>query len=318
MLCGLPPKGKRRSRSKSRSAKAQVSEDKKETEEEWQMFTNKVPWVTSTPATRHASKKADTPLTVTGRDTSSSQQSPLIPSTHMAEEHKLEPLTDEEVKTLSHLRGLRDMKIALTGELGLQLEMLEAKERDSMSSKALSHGHLNRLNKLKSQLTAQAKKISNLDQEWSNFVQTTMKKIAMHSDLYQQCRADLMEQYNQRLEELRRLRAELSQASQSLLDQQPGEPQILETVGIAAQMEIMQTALSQAGQVTPMVDLVEDDEEDLEMQDSQEVQFVPGTKKPNRTTFKGASSPQKVAQLHLKGKKDKEKIKEVKEVKEAS
>ena len=282
------------------------------------MFTNKVPWVTSTPTTRHAWKKADTPLTVPSREAGLSQQSPLIPSALMAEEHKLEPLTKEEAKTLSHLRGLRDMKIALTGELGLQLEMLEAKERDSMSSKALSHGHLNRLNKIKSQLTAQAKKISNLDQEWSNFVQSTMKKIALHSDLYQQCRADLMELYNQRLEDLRRLRAELSQASQSLLDQQPREPQVLEPVGIAAQMEIMQTALSQAGQVTPMVDLVEDDEEDLEMQDNQDVEVLLGTKKSNRTVFKGASSPQKVANLHLKGKKDKEKIKDGKEMKEIS
>ena len=176
------PKGKRRSRSKSRSANAQASDDMQEAEEDWQMFTNKVPWVTSTPTTRHASKKADTPLTVPSREAGLSQQSPLIPSALMAEEHKLEPLTEEEAKTLSHLRGLRDMKIALTGELGLQLEMLEAKERDSMSSKALSHGHLNRLNKIKSQLTAQAKKISNLDQEWSNFVQSTMKKIALHSD----------------------------------------------------------------------------------------------------------------------------------------
>ena len=76
-------------------------------------------------------------------------------------------------------------------------------------------------------------------------------------------------------------------------------------------------ALSQAGQVAPMVDLVEDDVEDLDMPDSQEVEFVPGTKKANRAVFKGASSPQKVAYLHLKSKKEKDKGKDGKDVKES-
>ena len=85
-------------------------------------------------------------------------------------------------------------------------------------SKALSHGHLNKLTKIRSQISAQAKKISTLDKEWENSVQRTMEKINNHALLYQQCRGEMLEAYNLKLADLRKLKYELNLALQSLPD----------------------------------------------------------------------------------------------------
>jgi regulator of sigma D len=275
------------------------------------MFTNKVPWVTSTPASRQIIKTAETPMNVPNKEAAMSLQPPLFPALASTGESAAEPLTDHEMKMLSHLRGLKSMNITLTGDLGLQLEALENREKEVASNKALSHGHLNKYNKVKAQVSAQAKKISSLDAEWSNFVQTTLQKIMMHAEMYQRCRSDLLEVYNQKLEELRRMKAELKLASHSLLEEQHGEPEVLEPSGLAEQVEAMQAALTQVGHVAPVVSLLEDDEEeDLDMKDNGEVQFVNEVKSTGRAHFKGAASPQKVANLHLKTKKEKEKTRE--------
>ena len=194
------------------------------------MFTNKVPWVTSTPASRQIIKTAETPMNVPNKEAAMALQPPLFPALASTGESAAEPLTDHEMKMLSHLRGLKSMNITLTGDLGLQLEALENREKEVASNKALSHGHLNKYNKVKAQVSAQAKKISSLDAEWSNFVQTTLQKIMMHAEMYQRCRSDLLEVYNQKLEELRRMKAELKLASHSLLEEQHGEPEGARTI----------------------------------------------------------------------------------------
>lgn len=272
------------------------------------MFTNKVPWVTSTPASRQNTKKMDFPVNMPSNEGMVSLQPPLLPSLASTGESSVEPLTEQETKLLAHLRGLRGMNVALTGELSKQMDMLESREKEVASNKALSHGHLNRHNKVKAQVAAQVKKISSLDTEWGNFVQTTMQKITMHAEMYQKCRSDLLEVYNQRLEELRRLRAELQLASHSLLEENQGEPERLEPTGISEQMEAMQAALAQAGNVAPVVTIMDDEEiEDLDMGEQTEMRMASDSKAMGKAHFKGAASPQKVANLHLKAKREKPK-----------
>ena len=98
---------------------------------------------------------------------------------------KEEPLTDEEKEKLTHLRGLKTMDVQLPAELEEQLAILEMKEKEVNNSKALSHGHLNRMTKIKTQIGAQSKKIEAMDLEWSAFVKNTMQKVSQHADLYQ-------------------------------------------------------------------------------------------------------------------------------------
>ena len=116
-----------------------------------------------------------------------------------------------------------------------------------------------------------------------------------------------MEGYNQKLEDMRKLRSELTMASRSLLEQPQEEPEQLEATGVTEQLEAMKAVMSQATRAAPVVDLAEGDE-DMEIpSQEEEVEFMGEAKKPAKQTFRGAASPQKVAQLHVKTKKERQK-----------
>jgi hypothetical protein len=196
------------------------------------------------------------------------------------------------------------MDVQLPKELEDQLTELEMKETELNNSKALSHGHLNRMTKIKAQISAQSKKISALDQEWTAFVQNTMQKVSQHAELYQQCRGEMMVLYNQKLEDLRKLKYELTLASKSLVDQHVEVPPQEEVESMELQMDKMKAVLAAAGSVAKVQELSDEDEGMLTADG--EVEIVKETKAVTKPNFKAAASPQKVAQLHLKQKKDKQ------------
>ena len=70
-------------------------------------------------------------------------------------------------------------------------------------------------------------------------------------------------------------------------------------------MAAIQASIATQGTVAPIVDLVDDDVMEISASQEEGTQ-VEGkdSKGAAKTAFRGAASPQKVAQLHLKTKKD--------------
>lgn len=126
---------KRRSRSKSKGAKQQEQQTQKDkVSEEWQVFPTRVPWIPSTPATRHVNKQTETPMGAQVQEASVIAQPPHpLPALSSKEES----LTEAEKKKLTHLRGLKTMDVELPMELEEQLTILEEKEKEANNSKAL-------------------------------------------------------------------------------------------------------------------------------------------------------------------------------------
>ena len=92
-------------------------------------------------------------------------------------------------------------------------------------------------------------------------MQNTLEKIKHHWELYQQCRGEMLELYNTRLEEMRQMKHELNLASRSLLDQQLEEPPIPETINVDEQMSVLKDTMATLGTVADVVELM--DEEDV-------------------------------------------------------
>eukprot|EP00435_Cladocopium_sp_Y103_P046945 s1949_g13.t1 len=297
--------GKRRSRSKSArgGTSYQAAENVQEKKEEnpWSVFPSSVPWIPSTPASRVAKHKGEK-IEETG-NTEMQGQAVMAPGSNETPE---DTWTAEEEKKLEHLKGLQTMGMELPGQLMQELDRLTAKQQAVASRKSLTHGHLNRLNKLKSQVGAAGRKIQDLDKEWKVFMESTMMKVRQHALLYQQCRADLLETFNTKMEELRQMKLQVSEASQSLLDQPAELPQFVEEPDVAAQMGELMSTIDQESLVG-MVDLT-DDIDEVEMDD---VGTAKETTKLKSATaamkaFRASTSPNKVAQQHLKVKPSKE------------
>ena len=299
---------KRRSRSKSSSAKKKEKEAQAgQQADQWRVFPEKAPWIPSTPMTRVGTKSADTPLGGQSREAALGPAQLNLPPGQPKED----VFSDEDRKMLAHLRGLKEMSVELPTALVAQMGLLEEKEKISLSARALSHGHLNKLTKIKTQIATQGKKIETLDTEWTGFVQHTLEKISQHAELYQKCRGELLESYNMKLEELRILKQELNQASRALLEQHTEEPAMPEEANLESQMAAIRASIATQGTVAPIVDLEEDDVMEIPESQDEEVQIAEkdskATAKRCEGAFRGAASPQKVAQLHLKTKKEKDK-----------
>jgi len=223
---------------------------------------------------------------------------PVLPPPPTGQENV--SLTESESKKLQSLRSLESMGMELTEEMMRQLEQLTAKEQMAASAKALTHGHLNRLHKLRNQVSASAKKVVDLDKEWTAFITNTLTKVKEHAQMYQSCRADLLEVHNQKIAELLVVKKEMSEASMSLLGQAQPAVEIPEMPDPAEGILALQEAMQEGGAVGP-IDLTEEMEEDgLEGFDQTGItpKIVSKALKP----FKGATSPTKVANLHLKTK----------------
>ena len=76
------------------------------------------------------------------------------------------------------------------------------------------------------------------------------------------------------------------------------------------QMSVLKDTMATLGAVAEVVELM-DEEDVVEIPGSQEEETATGSrdaKTATKAAFRGAASPQKVAQLHLKAKKDKDKV----------
>ena len=297
---------KRKSRSKSRShGKGKVKDKKEEEQQEedvWQVFPNRAPWITSTPS-RTTSMRTDVIQEPSDKELTLAKQSfsPIIPPTVAASDH----LTSEETKKLEYLRGLSKMGIELTQNMIAQLEALQIKEQKVASAKVLSHGHLNRYYKLRSQVESSAKRVVDLDKEWIKFMATTMEKIRTHASMYQSCRADLLENHNQKMAELHAIKQEVSVASMSLVEQVAEDSSIPAAPSIEEQLQQVQELAQKEGNVMDMPDQI-DLTSDFGMEDQEEmtetVEAV--VKKAPQKAFRSATLPLKVANQHLKQKQD--------------
>ena len=288
---------KRRSRSKSVKASYKDGETKEQPREEskdWEIFPAHAPWIPTTPSARSMNKKAD-PQDGPGAKEPSAQMVKQ-PATSMVEEDVLSP---EEEKILAHLQGLREV-MQLPEEMQVQYDQLQAKQKNVVVNKELTHSHINKLGKLRNQVTAAGNRVKNLDQEWAKFVEQTMSKVRQHAQLYQKCRSDLLESFNLKSQELANLKIEVSKASQSMLGETWTAPQIAITPNSEEAVELLQQTIDLEGYVKE-VDLTEDmEEEDLEevQKGDQKQRVLSRAAKP----FRAATSPTKVANQYLKAK----------------
>eukprot|EP00435_Cladocopium_sp_Y103_P033657 s2365_g8.t1 len=289
--CGLhwekvwaPPKKKSRSKSRSQTGNSYVKETKVENQSEaqWEVFPAKAPWITTTPS-RSTTYRTDAMQMTAEKSLAPTAQAFPLQTPPTAEASDLH-LTPEEAKKLEHLRGLRNIGVELSAELAADLEALQVKEEKAASVKVL---------------------ISDLDAEWSKFMINTTEKIKEHAKMYQTCRSDLLENYNEKLQELFTIKQEVGRASQSLIAQTTDQDVLpSEAPMIEEQLLQMQEMMSQASQVGGIVDLTEDldmDQDEEAMEDN--VPLSGSIKKGSpriQKTFRSATSPSKVAQQHLK------------------
>eukprot|EP00435_Cladocopium_sp_Y103_P075345 s194_g56.t1 len=296
------------SRSKSQSYAKPSEGPDEEKSENLQMFPSNVPWIPATP-TRSTTYR-DT-LGPQGDGESAQPLQTLSQTQHLQQKLQIEDgLTAEETKVLEHLRGLQGLDIQLTEQMQLQLDHLLHKEQKAASAKVLSHSQLNKLNKLKGQVASCAKKIHNLDAEWNSFMMKTLDKVKQHAGMYQNCRADMMEQFNGKLAELKMAREEISVASRSLVTQPLEEPTFADPPNVATQLAELQEALTEAGQVGS-IDLTDSPMEEANMEESMEGDNKKTSPKGTAMKpFRSAASPTGVAKTHLKTKPDETKPKE--------
>ena len=140
------------------------------------------------------------------------------------------------------------------------------------------------------------RKVQQLDQEWEKFVEATLQKVHQHAQMFQQCRSDLLEAYNLKLGELTALKQEMSSASVSMLGEMVLSTSIPEMPDVDEQIKDLSAVISLEGTVGT-VDLTSDMEED-DATDHPKASMK-GSPKPLKTS-RGATSPTKVAQQHLK------------------
>ena len=293
----------RRSRSKSikkqkkDASEYQVTEQASQETDSWAVFPGKLPWISTTPASR-AQRKVESGISM-DKPLGMPPQ-PVLPPAPSVEVPMA--LTAEEEKMLQHLKGLQAMDMDLTESMTRRLEELSMREAKAQSSRTLTHGQLNKLNKLKVQVATAAQKIKDLDQEWTSFVSTTVAKVRQHGEMFQTCRADLMEHYNAKIQELANVKREMTLASQSLLGPQWTEPVIPEMPDLEVQFEDLQTTMEMEGHAGP-IDLTEamEEEELVEPEDMLHGASCKATPRALRP-FRGSSSPSKVANHHLKVK----------------
>ena len=216
-----------------------------------------------------------------------------------------EAITEEELKILEHLRGLATAGLELSDQLQLQKDKLEAKCKENLQ-RELNHGHINRFKRTKAQVESARNRIKKMDAEWMKFAATMSKQIQYHSGMYQKARAELMELYNKRLAEHRKLREEVDAASRSLLDQKEEGSDMETDIQFGKDLEKAMEALQE--QTHPI--LIEDDDEmipdpaqgDQQTFGSQEVGEQHHFKPSPHISFRPSTSPSKVATSHLKVK----------------
>lgn len=309
---------RRRSASAWRSGKDSEKKEKKEKDKKDKesgkamtseiQFPDDLPWVASTPQTRNQIRQV--------KEVGSTEL-PLVPPPPPLVCPPIAPagkaaaqLSDVDQKKLENLRGLKAAGMVLPESMEALYQDLEKQSKDS-TPVTISHSQINRLNKLRSQISTISTRIMEMDKRWASFMQTILLRVREHGQQYQQCRADLLVSLQTKQEELKGLKESISLASQSLTLQQTEEPVMLHT-----EQDFQETMqeLNQFQQLAAQAPchLIEDDDmsQDLEVaptQEESEEELIESALKPSpHTTFRGAPSPNRVANQVLKEKHKKE------------
>ena len=267
--------------------------EKEEKEEDMLQFSESLPWVASTPHSRIA------------RLTEAPEDLPLPPQPSLPAPPAVEnpSLTDEELTLVKNLQEIQKLGVELSETQCSKLMELEQKQKATAPPKQLSHGHIHKHNRLKGQVATALAKIEKLDAEWKKLLDGVVVKIQHHGSMYKECRKSLVAVYKEKVKELQSVQQEMHAASESLVgsaaDAMTGVED-LEDADLAQQFHRMQSFVQD---VDLEVQAISDEEEEM----------LPATKEDPkggaRKTFRGATSPSKVANLHLKPKADGKEVK---------
>ena len=227
---------------------------------------------------------------------------PTLPPPPQNPEDSKDGLTAKELKILSHLKELQK-EMELDASLQQQLEQLEEKQKTFQTAKSLSHGHINKLSRAKQHVATALKKLQDMDKEWEQLRTKAMDKLRQHAIMYKAARKELLETYQKRCQEKKRIEEELSQASKNLLE----NAEVLDVEEMPDLDEQMQAFCTQM-QELDAVNIISDEDthpaNDLEMETEDPDGKENGTGKAGKakTHFIGSPSPSRVANHHLKPK----------------
>lgn len=264
------------------------------------IFSEALPWVTSTPQSRLPRRVETAPTT---EDAGMPlPPAPILPAPPGAstESPEVQPLNADEQKIMSHLQALQDMQAPLSDEMAQMLQTLTQRNKES-TPVSLSHSQLNRMSKLRGQVTNLRQKVTNLDGEWSRFINGVLTSAQSHAQMYRAARSEMVTNYHTKMEELQTLKANIATASQHLCAQIPTETLPEAGYDIESAMETMR----QLAQCPSNIQLVDDDTdggdmESEELQEDQQGGSVVGHVGRPRPRFNAARSPNRVANQNLK------------------
>ena len=245
---------RRRERSKS-SSQAKAPPKTAEAENELAVFAGKTPWVATTPNTRVSQ------VTTPQSREEAAPSEPLKPDMPPEPVLPTPPVPEDETKMLEHLRGLKQALHGLPQELDQKLQELEAKQQSQETK--LSHGQLNKMGKVQRQITTLSEKIVKLDQDWQTFVSQVEERFRKHKGLFLSTRTDLLQARKEKVAELEQIKAEISRASQTLLNSTVVSPCEVIEVDDMTLMESLQQA---AAPLEELDDYPDPGEEDTEME----------------------------------------------------
>eukprot|EP00438_Fugacium_kawagutii_P020592 Skav222347 [mRNA] locus=scaffold3497:137369:138881:- [translate_table: standard] len=267
--------------------------------EPWHVFPQKVPWVPSTPQGRLPQREKDQDADPEALPLPSA---PILPAPPALQQQP-EPLTEAESKTLLHLKALKDLG-ALPDSLSQHLGVLEEKQQNQAATRALTHGHLNRLHRAKNNVSTQLKRVQDADTEWRQFMATVNQNVQEHAVQFQKYRTELVEVYHKRLREWEEIKSEVTSASQTLVGQPPAAELVEEAPQVQADIEQFQQRAMMIGTLQEEVEPIESsgEEMELEQEDGKEPKRKVGIKAQPKPFARTAGSPNKVAQTQLKTK----------------
>lgn len=201
------------------------------------------------------------------------------------------PCQEDTLKTLEHLRGLKQALNVLPAEL--EQKLMELEEKHSSQETKLNHSHLNRMGKVQKQISGLSDKIVKLDADWQTFTTQVEERFRKHKALFLETRGELVKSRKAKVMELEQIKAEISRASQSLLSASLTGPSDVIDLDDAELMASLQQAAS------PLEEL----DEYPELEDEEMIAAAPAEGKPIVNAFQrrvAAGSPTKVAKEHLK------------------
>jgi len=264
--------------------------------EDEELFTSKLPWVTSSPHGRAVPNESAKNSNEDGNNAM-----PVPPETKSLTV-PAGPTSDEDVMKLhQHLKAVKATLGSLPEELEQKLVACEEKLRE----KALTHGHLNKLGKLNKQMKSLLTKLKDMDEGWQQFAQKVAAKFDHHRKLYHTSREAIMQEYLTKSQELQAAKEEVQVASQHLFSEQPVAPVVEQADDTARLLEqaIQEDATfedARFDEYQTQAGTIEVDEDDELMPDFGQAKLSKTAIQPFARRVQ--TSPTKVANLHLKAK----------------